>query len=124
MASPSTERLSSSLTEQLRALVPEGRARSFAPGETIFAAGDPGDGFYVVESGSVRISAVIGPDGGLIASLPWRTPGAIDARLPIAAPPTLVARLGNLLPALFAAHLIAIAIASRRKLERYGRLAW
>ena len=73
------------------------------------------EGMSIVRSTPTGISAVIGPDGGLIASLPWRTPGAIDARLPIAAPPTLFARLGNLLPALFAAHLIAIAIASRRK---------
>jgi signal transduction histidine kinase len=60
MSSPSTERLSNNLGDQLRALVPEGRSRSFLPGAVIFAAGDPGDGFYVVESGSVRISAVVG----------------------------------------------------------------
>ncbi|MGH7957986.1 MAG: ATP-binding protein [Opitutaceae bacterium] len=59
MASTSRERSSGSLSEQLRALVPEGRGRSFRAGEIIFAAGDSGDGFYVVESGSVRISAVI-----------------------------------------------------------------
>ena len=73
------------------------------------------EGMSIVRSTPTGISAVIGPDGSLIASLPWRTPGAIDAHLPIAAPPTLFARLGNLLPALFAALLIAIAIASRRK---------
>ena len=73
------------------------------------------EGMPIVRSTPTGISAVIGPDGSLIASLPWRTAGAIDARLPLAAPPTLFARLGNLLPALFAALLIAIAIASRRK---------
>jgi signal transduction histidine kinase len=49
-----------SLGRQLRALVPSGSARSFRPGEIIFSAGDPGDGFYLLESGSVRISAVVG----------------------------------------------------------------
>jgi signal transduction histidine kinase len=60
MASSSRERSSGSLNEQLRALVPEGHARAFKSGEVIFAAGDPGDGFYVVNSGAVRISAVVG----------------------------------------------------------------
>ena len=60
MASPSTERPSGSLNEQLRALVPEGQLRAFKSGDVIFAAGDPGDGFYVVNSGAVRISAVVG----------------------------------------------------------------
>lgn len=36
--------------------------RHFRPGEVIFSAGDPGDGFYVVESGQVRISASAGSD--------------------------------------------------------------
>ena len=40
--------------------MPEGHVRSFLPGAVIFAAGDPGDGFYVVESGAVKISAVVG----------------------------------------------------------------
>jgi signal transduction histidine kinase len=47
------------LSKQLRALVPTGTARSFKAGETIFAAGDPGNGFFIVESGTVRISAVV-----------------------------------------------------------------
>lgn len=38
----------------------DGQVRSFAAGEIIFKSGDPGDGFYVVESGRVRISAVVG----------------------------------------------------------------
>jgi signal transduction histidine kinase len=48
------------VSEQLRTLLPKGHVRSFRAEETIFAAGDPGDGFYLVESGSVRISAVLG----------------------------------------------------------------
>jgi signal transduction histidine kinase len=60
MALPSTAKAGRTLSEQLRALLPEGHVRSFRPGEIIFAAGDPGDGFYLVESGAVRISAVLG----------------------------------------------------------------
>ena len=38
----------------------DGQIRVFPVGGVIFKAGDPGDGFYVVESGRVRISAVVG----------------------------------------------------------------
>jgi signal transduction histidine kinase len=38
----------------------DGQPRVFPAGGVIFKAGDPGDGFYVVESGRVRISAVVG----------------------------------------------------------------
>jgi apolipoprotein N-acyltransferase len=41
--------------------------------------------------------------------------GVIDAQLPAPKPPTLFARLGNILPFLFAILLVAIAIAVRRK---------
>lgn len=37
-----------------------GHVRRFGAGEVIFAAGDTGDGFYLVESGTVQISAVVG----------------------------------------------------------------
>ena len=60
MAPPPRNRPNDKFSEQLRALVPAGNARSFHAGQVIFAAGDPGDGFYVVESGSVEISAVVG----------------------------------------------------------------
>jgi signal transduction histidine kinase len=60
MASSVKPRPVGSLTEQLRALAPQGEARSFQAGEVIFSAGDPGDGLFLVESGAVRISAVVG----------------------------------------------------------------
>jgi signal transduction histidine kinase len=41
-------------------LVPKGQTRSFQPGQIIFAAGDRGDGFYVIQSGRVQISAAVG----------------------------------------------------------------
>ncbi len=37
-----------------------GRIRRFRPGEVLFSAGEPGDGFYVIESGRVRITAAVG----------------------------------------------------------------
>lgn len=48
------------LNEELRALGRTGHIRRFAAGETIFKAGDAGDGLYLVESGRVQISAVVG----------------------------------------------------------------
>lgn len=47
------------LGEELRALRQAGQIRTFRTGDTIFFAGDPGDGFYLVESGCVQISAVV-----------------------------------------------------------------
>src|SRR5436190_23624065 len=43
--------------KQLRSAV---RELSFAAGREIFTEGDPGDGVYVVKSGEVHISAVLG----------------------------------------------------------------
>ncbi len=48
------------LSEELHALESDGHVRNFRAGEVIFSAGDAGDGFYVVETGEVRISAVVG----------------------------------------------------------------
>jgi apolipoprotein N-acyltransferase len=73
------------------------------------------EGLPVIRSTPTGISAVIDADGRLIAHLPWRQAGYIDARLPKAHAPTPFARLGNLLSFLFAAFLIAIAIAVRRR---------
>jgi apolipoprotein N-acyltransferase len=73
------------------------------------------EGLPVLRSTPTGISAVIDSDGRLLASLPWRRPGAIDARLPAAAPPTPFARHGNILPLIFALFLAALTIAVRRK---------
>jgi len=45
---------------ELSQLKQAAREVSFAPGQDIFKAGDPGDGVYVVKSGSVRIAALLG----------------------------------------------------------------
>ncbi|HEY0413777.1 MAG TPA: apolipoprotein N-acyltransferase, partial [Allosphingosinicella sp.] len=79
------------------------------------------EGLPVLRSTPTGISAVVDADGRLLASLPWRTMGVIDARLPPPKPPTLFARFGNLLPFLFALLLAAAAIAIGPK-SRYGRI--
>jgi two-component system, NtrC family, sensor histidine kinase HydH len=52
----------SALAEEFDHIRAEGHVRQFRAGNVIFAAGDEGNGFYVVESGQVRISAVL-PSG-------------------------------------------------------------
>lgn len=47
------------LGEELHALASPGLSREFRAGELIFSAGDPGDGFHVVESGRVQITGVM-----------------------------------------------------------------
>jgi len=73
------------------------------------------EGLPVVRSTPTGISAVIDADGRLLASLPWRTAGAIERPLPSAHAPTLFARLGNILPWLLVLFLGAIGFASRRR---------
>jgi apolipoprotein N-acyltransferase len=72
------------------------------------------EGLPVLRATPTGISAVIDADGRLLSSLPWRTAGIIDTRLPPPKPPTLFARFGNLLPLLFALLLAALALAVER----------
>ena len=60
MASSPRKRSDDGLSNAWRDLVSGGKTRTYPAGAVIFAAGDSGDGFYVVESGAVRISAVVG----------------------------------------------------------------
>jgi apolipoprotein N-acyltransferase len=71
------------------------------------------EGLPVLRSTPTGISAVIDSDGRLLRSLPWRTAGIIDTRLPAPRAPTPFARLGNLLPLLFALLLAALAMVSQ-----------
>lgn len=59
MASSSANRFGGGLSEELHLLANDGQARAFPAGHVIFSAGDPGDGFYFVQSGRVRISATV-----------------------------------------------------------------
>jgi apolipoprotein N-acyltransferase len=69
----------------------------------------------IVRSTPTGISAVIDARGRLLASLPWRTPGAIEIPLPATAAPTLFARFGNILPMILAMLLGAIGLWRRRR---------
>jgi signal transduction histidine kinase len=60
MAGSNRKKSHGNLADELRALAPDGQLRVFPPDAVIFSAGQNGDGLYVVESGSVRISAVVG----------------------------------------------------------------
>jgi apolipoprotein N-acyltransferase len=72
------------------------------------------EGLPVIRSTPTGISAVIDAHGHIVAELPWRTAGAIDATLPPPAPPTLFAQLGNLIPLLLAFGLLIGGIAMGR----------
>jgi apolipoprotein N-acyltransferase len=78
------------------------------------------EGLPVLRSTPTGISAVVDGHGSLLASLPWRTSGRIDATLPPPLVPTLFARLGNILPLGLAFILLIIAIGIDGK-RRYRR---
>lgn len=70
MPSPSDNGFAGILSEDFSVLQRNGKARHFLAGDVIFSAGDPGDGFYVIESGRVDISAAIGGgESRLLASI-------------------------------------------------------
>jgi apolipoprotein N-acyltransferase len=73
------------------------------------------EGLPVIRSTPTGISAVIDAQGRLLHSLPLGEAGAIDARLPLPAPPTSFARFGNFIPFIFVLLLVAAAIAVLRK---------
>ncbi|MEY2881427.1 MAG: hypothetical protein RLZZ15_3807 [Verrucomicrobiota bacterium] len=60
MSSFSDTPLGDELHRELRALARPEQLRHFRDGEIIFSAGDTGDGFYLVESGLVQITTVVG----------------------------------------------------------------
>jgi len=68
------------------------------------------EGLPIIRSTPTGISAVIGADGRLLASLPWRNAGVIDADLPPPAAPTFFSRHGNVIPLTLAFLLLIIAV--------------
>ena len=75
----------------------------------------------ILKASGTGISALIDARGRLLASLPWRTAGVIDAELPPpAASPTLFARHGNTIPLAlgFLALIAAIALSGTRRYRR------
>ena len=72
------------------------------------------EGMPVLRSTPTGISAIIDARGRLIDSLGWRVAGVIDGRVPAAAPPTVFGRMGNFMPFIFAALLVAAALLAAR----------
>lgn len=72
------------------------------------------EGLPILRSTPTGISAVIDGHGKLLGTVPLGQEGAIEVPLPQPLPPTLFARVGNLLVAAVAMLLLAMAIAFRR----------
>jgi signal transduction histidine kinase len=60
MLSTSAHNPSGALGTELATLAATGQTHSYRAGEVIFLAGAPGDGFYVVQTGCVHLTAVVG----------------------------------------------------------------
>lgn len=73
------------------------------------------EGLPIVRATPTGISAIIAADGRLLATVPHETAGAIELPVPTALPPTLFARVGNLMAAIVAIALFGVAIAIRRR---------
>lgn len=72
------------------------------------------EGLPVLRSTTTGISAVIDADGVVRQFIPRHRAARLDGVIPPAHSPTLFARLGNLLPLLWAALLIALSLVARR----------
>ena len=77
------------------------------------------EGLPILRATPTGISAVIGADGRLVATIPAGRPGAIEMSLPAPLPPALFARTGNAMAGLVTLLLLALAVAIRRR-PRYG----
>ncbi|MEG3087046.1 apolipoprotein N-acyltransferase [Sphingomonas sp. PB4P5] len=73
------------------------------------------EGLPILRATPTGISAIIGPDGALLATIPLNTAGAIELPLPAPYPPTWFARTGNLMAAIVTAALLLLAFAFRRR---------
>jgi apolipoprotein N-acyltransferase len=76
------------------------------------------EGLPVLRATTTGISAVIGPDGVVRHFLPMHRAGRIDGLVPKALPPTLFARLGNLLALGWAILFLAFAAVAMRRRPR------
>jgi apolipoprotein N-acyltransferase len=73
------------------------------------------EGLSVIRSTPTGISAIVAPNGMVVQRIPQHEAGRIDATVPQAYAPTLFARLGNILPLVFAVFLGLIAIVFARR---------
>ncbi len=76
------------------------------------------EGLPVLRATTTGISAVIDPRGVVREHLGNHDEDRIDAIVPPAAPPTLFARLGNILPLIWAAIFLLIGIVAMRRAAR------
>ena len=72
------------------------------------------EGLPIARSTPTGVSALIGPDGALLATVPQRTEGTIVAQLPAAAPPPPFARGGDWIPLGLGAFALTAARRARR----------
>lgn len=79
------------------------------------------EGLPIARSTPTGISALIGPDGGLIAKLPQHKAGVIELPLPAALPPTLYSLYGDTIPAALALMCLALAFRAAHPLPRSAR---
>ncbi len=73
------------------------------------------EGLPIVRSTPTGISAIISADGVILKALPYKKPGFIEARLPLAHAATLFARWGNLISLSVGFFLCALGIALGRR---------
>ncbi|SEM78263.1 Apolipoprotein N-acyltransferase [Sphingomonas gellani] len=73
------------------------------------------EGLPILRATPTGISAMIAPDGRLLATVPHERAGAIERRVPPALAPTLFARTGNWMALLLTVLLALAAIAARRR---------
>ena len=57
-------------TEELREVAAIAREREYASGEKVVTEGEPGDSLFLVKSGSVRITKLVGKEEVTLATLP------------------------------------------------------
>ena len=71
-------------------------------------------GLPLARAANTGISAMIDPNGRIVASLPLNTAGFLDAPLPAPLPPTLYSRTGDLPLAVFLTLALAVAAGVKR----------
>lgn len=76
------------------------------------------EGLPVLRATTNGISAVIDPNGTVIASVPSGTAGRLDGKIPRAHAPGLFSALGNILPLVWAALLICASLLAPRGKHR------
>ena len=72
------------------------------------------EGLPIIRATPTGISAIVDADGRIRASVPWGQPGAAEAPIPRAHPPTVFARMGNAMALIVALLLALPAVAFRR----------